>query len=72
MSVKGITARMSQGERTSLLGHRGATLWFTGLPAAGKTTLTMELERELVTRGRPAYRLDGDTVRRDLCGDLGL
>jgi bifunctional enzyme CysN/CysC len=72
MSVKGVSSKMSQYERTSLLGHGGATLWFTGLPAAGKTTLTVELERELVSRGRPAYRLDGDTVRRDLCGDLGF
>jgi adenylyl-sulfate kinase len=72
MSVKGVSSRLSQGERTSLLGHGGATLWFTGLPAAGKTTLTVELERKLVSRGRAAYRLDGDTVRRDLCGDLGF
>ena len=48
------------------------TLWFTGLPGAGKTTLAMHLEARLVRRGRPAYVLDGDNLRHGLCGDLGF
>ena len=38
-------------------------MWFTGLSGAGKTTLSFALEAELVTRGVPAYGLDGDNCR---------
>lgn len=51
---------------------RGATVWFTGLPAAGKTTLSASVQRALTGAGRPAYRLDGDELRRSLCADLGF
>ena len=58
--------------RVRLLGHRGATLWFTGLPGSGKTTVAVALEAALIARGVLAYRLDGDNVRHGLCGDLGF
>lgn len=48
------------------------TLWFTGLPGAGKTTLAMLLEAQLVRSGRPAFTLDGDNLRHGLCRDLGF
>jgi bifunctional enzyme CysN/CysC len=63
---------ISRKERAAALGIRGATVWVTGLPAAGKTTLCAALERELVARGRAAYCLDGDEIRRELCRDLGF
>jgi bifunctional enzyme CysN/CysC len=47
-------------------------VWFTGLPGAGKTTLSSAVERSLIASGHLAYRLDGDDVRRSLCGDLGF
>ncbi len=72
MSVQGVSRTLSRAERTANLHHNGATVWFTGLPAAGKTTLTTELERVLVGAGRPAYCLDGDLLRQDLCRDLGF
>jgi bifunctional enzyme CysN/CysC len=59
-------------ERWQVLGLRGATIWLTGLPAAGKSTIAEELERRLVGRGRPAYLLDGENVRHGLSGDLGF
>jgi bifunctional enzyme CysN/CysC len=59
-------------ERARALGHRGATIWMTGLPAAGKSTLAAGVERALVARGRPALRLDGDNLRHGLTGDLGF
>ena len=53
--------------------HRqGITLWLTGLSGAGKTTLALELERELRLRGLNVERLDGDTVREGLTRDLGF
>lgn len=53
-------------------GHRGAVLWLTGLPAAGKSTLAMRLERRLFERGLQTYVLDGDNLRTSLCSDLGF
>ncbi len=51
-------------------GHRGLVLWLTGLPAAGKTTIAMHVERELFQRGYHVYALDGDTIRTGLTSDL--
>jgi len=53
-------------------GHRGAVLWFTGLPASGKSTIAMAVERRLFERGFATYVLDGDNVRAGLCRDLGF
>jgi adenylyl-sulfate kinase len=50
----------------------GATLWLTGLPAAGKTTLAAAVERELGRRGSRGCVLDGDVLRKGLSSDLGL
>ena len=63
---------LSRAERRDVVGGRGATVWFTGMPAAGKTTLAAAVERALVEASHSAYILDGDEVRRDLCGDLGF
>jgi len=52
--------------------QHGATLWFTGLPGAGKTTMAEAVRRELTRRGRPACILDGDALRAGLSSDLGL
>jgi bifunctional enzyme CysN/CysC len=59
-------------ERARLLGHRGATVWLTGLSGSGKSTVAVELERALVPSGRPAYILDGDNLRHGLNADLGF
>ncbi|HEY5858133.1 MAG TPA: adenylyl-sulfate kinase [Aldersonia sp.] len=53
-------------------GQRGATIWLTGLPASGKSTVAVALERALVESGRVAYLLDGDNVRHGLSDDLGF
>lgn len=50
----------------------GATVWFTGLSGSGKSTVAVEVERLLVSSGRPAYLLDGDNLRQGLNGDLGF
>lgn len=50
----------------------GATVWLTGLPASGKSTIATALERALLRSGRAAYLLDGDNLRHGLNGDLGF
>lgn len=50
----------------------GMTVWLTGLPAAGKTTLATRIVARLATDGRHAVALDGDDLRRGLSRDLDL
>ena len=52
--------------------HKGFTLWFTGLPCSGKTTLADAVADDLRTRGMKVERLDGDIVREGLTRDLGF
>jgi adenylyl-sulfate kinase len=52
--------------------HKGFTLWFTGLPCSGKTTLADAVADDLRTRGMKVERLDGDNVRKGLTRDLGF
>ena len=51
---------------------RGATVWFTGLSGSGKSSVAVEVERQLVRSGRPAFVLDGDNLRHGLNSDLGF
>ncbi|MGX7824789.1 adenylyl-sulfate kinase [Actinokineospora sp. 24-640] len=48
-----------------------ATLWLTGLPSAGKSTLAGALAAGLRAAGRPCEVLDGDVLRQHLAQDLG-
>jgi bifunctional enzyme CysN/CysC len=64
--------RMTRERRWQALGHTGATLWFTGLPGAGKSTVAAAVEERLLEAGQPAFLLDGDNLRHGLNGDLGF
>lgn len=64
--------KVSPDERAKLVGQRPATVWLTGLSAAGKSTLAIELERRLVDARSPCYVLDGDNVRAGINRDLGF
>jgi adenylyl-sulfate kinase len=64
--------QIGREQRWDALGHPGATVWFTGLPASGKSTIAAELEARLLAAGRSAYVLDGDNLRHGLNGDLGF
>jgi adenylylsulfate kinase len=52
--------------------RRGATLWFTGLPSAGKSTIAHALANELRAVGERVQVLDGDEVRPHLSTGLGF
>lgn len=63
---------VERGERESINGHKGVTVWLTGLSGSGKSTLANLLEKALWERGARAYVLDGDNVRHGLNRDLGF
>lgn len=63
---------ITRDERWNALRCKGATLWFTGLSASGKSTIAVALEQVLVQMGQPAYRLDGDNIRMGLNKNLGF
>ncbi|NRY60055.1 adenylyl-sulfate kinase [Clostridium beijerinckii] len=59
-------------DRCKLIKQKGLVIWFTGLSGSGKSTIAVELEKELTRLGKLVYRLDGDNIRLGLCSDLGF
>lgn len=57
---------------TAVARPRGATVWLTGLPSAGKTTIARALAGRLEAEGRCVEVLDGDELRTHLTADLGF
>lgn len=51
---------------------KGATIWFTGLPASGKSSLARAVYQELLDRGYATELLDGAEVRENLSRGLGF
>ena len=64
--------QLTPSERWAALGRPGATLWLTGLPSSGKSTVAAAAEAQLVRSGRHALRLDGDNLRHGLNANLGF
>jgi adenylylsulfate kinase len=50
----------------------GSTIWLTGLPSAGKSTIARALAVRLRAEGRHVELLDGDELRSHLTADLGF
>ena len=63
---------ISKAERTALMHHKPAVLWFTGLSGAGKSTIANLVEAALHARGVHTLLLDGDNIRHGLNSDLGF
>ena len=63
---------ITRADRERVNGHRGATLWFTGLSGSGKSTVARAVEERLFERGCRVNVLDGDNVRFGLNKDLGF
>ena len=70
--VKWHNSLVARSERATITGGQGATVWLTGLPAAGKSTLGVAVEQALIAQGRAAYFLDGDNLRHGLNVGLGF
>jgi len=62
----GKLAHVSTEERAARFGQQPATVLFSGLSGAGKTTLAYAVERKLFDMGRAVYVLDGQNLRHDL------
>ncbi len=52
--------------------RQGATIWLTGLPSAGKTTIARALADRLESEGHRVEVLDGDEIREFLSAGLGF
>ena len=64
--------RELQTRREQTESKDGLTVWFTGLSSSGKTTLSRAVFDLLTQGGKRTEMLDGDTIRRELCKDLGF
>ncbi|MEU4103542.1 adenylyl-sulfate kinase [Streptomyces tanashiensis] len=65
-------ARMTDTQRLQENHVTGATIWLTGLPSAGKTTIAYELAGRLRDEGHAVEILDGDEIREFLSAGLGF
>jgi adenylylsulfate kinase len=67
-----MTATMNALPRNQENQVTGATIWLTGLPSAGKTTIAYELADRLRAEGHRVEVLDGDEIRTFLTAGLGF
>ncbi|MEE1819392.1 adenylyl-sulfate kinase [Streptomyces sp. SP18ES09] len=65
-------ARMTDTQTPQEIHVTGATIWLTGLPSAGKTTIAYELAGRLRDEGHAVEVLDGDEIREFLSAGLGF
>ncbi len=59
-------------DREEMNDHKSVIIWFTGLSASGKSSLSHALEDALHKNKVRTYVLDGDNIRKGLCNDLGF
>lgn len=77
LSTSGSAAGLAVGQTAEAapgaeVRERGATVWLTGLPSAGKTTLAFALAERLRAEGHKVEVLDGDEIREFLSKGLGF
>jgi adenylylsulfate kinase len=63
---------ISVDERRKSYNYKSCVIWFTGLSAAGKSTLANSLTTKLHMLGVKSYVLDGDNIRHGLNKNLGF
>ncbi|HTU26765.1 MAG TPA: adenylyl-sulfate kinase, partial [Pirellulales bacterium] len=63
---------VSRAEREKLNGHAGCVIWFTGLSACGKSTISNLVDHKLHSHGIHTYVLDGDNIRHGLNAGPGM
>lgn len=70
--MSGATASGVDPAGVPVEGATGATIWLTGLPSAGKTTIARALAERLRGEGHRVEVLDGDEIREFLSAGLGF
>ncbi len=71
-NIREQVSRVSHEERTARLGQSPATVWLTGLPKSGKSTIAYGLERHLFDQNLMVHVLDGENLRLGLSENLGF
>jgi bifunctional enzyme CysN/CysC len=71
-NLRGSASAVGVERRARRMAQRPFTLWLTGLPRAGKSSLAYALESALFDRGLHALVLDGENLRKSLSSDLGF
>ncbi|MAG55940.1 MAG: adenylyl-sulfate kinase [Planctomycetes bacterium] len=71
-AVDAAESQVSRDERCRRLGQDPLTIWLTGLPKSGKSTIAVGVERRLLDEGFASLVLDGSTLRSSLAHDLGF
>lgn len=64
--------QITYGDRCERLNQLGHVIWLTGLSGAGKSTIAINLEKNLFELGQAVYLLDGDILRNGINEDLGF
>lgn len=59
-------------EKETLLHQKGKVFWLFGQSGSGKTTIAIELEKQLHSQGKFVIVLDGDNLRSGLNAGLGF
>jgi bifunctional enzyme CysN/CysC len=65
-------SHVTPAERALRLSQTPCTIWLTGLPKSGKSSIAYALERNLFDAGKFAVVLDGENLRATVCSDLGF
>ena len=65
-------SRITLEDRRVRLAQQPFTVWLTGLPRAGKSSLAFALEAALFERGHTTHVLDGENLRLGISRDLGF
>ena len=65
-------SQITRADRAHRKHQKPATLWLTGLPGSGKTTIANEVEKRLFALGKHTMLLDGDNIRAGINRSLGF
>ena len=58
--------QVTRSKREALNGHKSCVVWFTGLSASGKSTISNVLDHKLFEMGMHSTVLDGGNVRHSM------